>query len=89
MTNGNSDKVRSIERFSRRFQSGVEIIEHETINTKDAPNEQSKRNGVRTPRLVIGDALTRSKVLIAKSRAQLGEVDSFLKSITHRPLNVK
>jgi hypothetical protein len=89
MTNGNSDNIRSKEIFSRRFQNGVEIIEHETINPTDVNDEQESVSDRRGPRLVINDAVSKSKLFIAKSRSQLGEVDSFLKSITHRPLNAK
>ena len=90
MTNGNSDKMRSMERFSLRYQNGVEIMEHETMNTAGVNDEQeSNCSNVRTPRLVISDAVSRSKLFIAKSRSQLGDVDSFLKSITRRPMNAK
>jgi len=89
MTNGNSDKMRSAERYSRRFENGVEIIEHETVNSMDMNEEQENVSDRRGPRLVVSDAVSKSKLFIAKSRSQLGEVDSFLKSITHRPLNAK
>jgi hypothetical protein len=89
MTNGNSDKIRSMERFSLRYQNDVEIVEHETIKTTDRNDEHENPGDVRTPRLVVNDAVSKSKLFIAKSRSQLGEVDSFLKSITRRPMNAK
>ena len=89
MTNCNSSKMGALERISRRFQNGVEIIEHETINPTDVNDEHEGVSKVRNPRLVISDAASRSKNFVAKSRSQLGDVDSFLKSIARRPLNAK
>jgi len=78
------------ERFSRRFKNGVEILEHETINIVrvDSDSEGDTKTEPR-PRLVVGDAPSKSKQFISKSRSQLGEIDTYLRSIIRRPLNVK
>jgi hypothetical protein len=83
--NGNNSN--GFERFSRRLQHGVEIIEHDTIRTIKV--EEGKFKMKRPTRLVIGDAFNKSKNFIAKSRSQMGEIDSFLKNIIHRPIESK
>ena len=78
------------ERFSRRFKNGVEILEHEPINTArvDSDSEEDTKTEPR-PRLVVGDTASKSKQFISKSRSQLGEIDTYLRSIIRRPVNVK
>jgi hypothetical protein len=83
--NGNNSN--GFERFSRRLQNGVEIIEHDTIRTIKLEDGTFKMK--RPTRLVISDAFNRSRDLIAKSRSQLGEVDTFLKSVIRRPIESK
>jgi hypothetical protein len=83
--NGNNSQ--GFERFSRRLQHGVEIIEHDTVRTIKVEDGVFKMK--RPTRLVISDALTRSKNFIAKSRSQLGDVDAFLKSIVRHPSTSK
>ena len=83
--NGNNSN--GFERFSRRSQNGVEIIEHDTIRTIKLEDGTFKMK--RPTRLVISDAFNRSRDLIAKSRSQLGEVDTFLKSVIRRPIESK
>jgi hypothetical protein len=82
-----NDSSKNFERFSRRFQSGVEILEHDSVNTisvKDGKFKMTKQ-----PRLVIEGAVAKSKDFISKSRSQLGEVDTFLRNIIHRPAGAK
>ena len=83
--NGNNSN--GFERFSRRLQNGVEILEHDTVRTIKVENGVFKMD--RLPRLVISDAMAKSKNFIAKSRSQMGEIDAFLRSIIHRPMNAK
>jgi hypothetical protein len=83
----NSNNSKAFERFSRRLQNGVEILEHETVSTIKVENGVFKMD--RLPRLVISDAMAKSKNFIAKSRSQMGEIDAFLRSIIHRPMNAK
>ena len=83
----NSNDSAGFERFSRRLQHGVEIIEHDTVHTIRVEDGTFKMK--RPTRLVIGDALTKSKNFVAKSRSQLGDVDAFLKSVIRRPIESK
>ena len=79
-----------VERFSRRIVHGVEILERETIRKiKVNADSDMISKTIKTPRLVISDAVNRSKLLITKSRAQLGDIDALLRNIIRRPLNVK
>jgi len=83
----NGNHTEGFERFSRRLQHGVEILEHDTVRTIKVEDGTFKMK--RPTRLVISDAFSRSKNFIAKSRCQLGDVDSFLKSIVRRPIESK
>jgi hypothetical protein len=83
----NGDNTKAFERFSRRLQNGVEILEHDTVRTIKVENGVFKMD--RLPRLVISDVMAKSKNFIAKSRSQMGEIDAFLRSIIHRPMNAK
>ena len=83
--NGNNSK--GFERFSRRLENGVEILEHDTVRTIKVEYGVFKMD--RPPRLVVSDAFAKSKNFIAKSRSQMGEIDAFLRSIIHRPINAK
>ena len=83
--NGNNSE--GFERFSRRLQNGVEILEHDTVRTIKVEDGAFRMK--RPTRLVIGDAVAMSKNLVAKSRSQLGEIDLFLKSIIRRPIESK
>jgi hypothetical protein len=83
--NGNNSD--GFERFSRRLQNGVEILEHDTVRTIKVENGTFKMK--RPPRLVISDAYSKSKNFIAKSRSQMGDIDAFLKSVIRRPIESK
>jgi hypothetical protein len=83
--NGNNSD--GFERFSRRLQHGVEILEHDTVRTIKVEDGKFKMR--RPTRLVISDAFNKSRNFIAKSRSQMGDVDTFLKSIIHRPIESK
>jgi hypothetical protein len=83
--NGNNSN--GFERFSRRLQNGVEILEHDTVRTIKVEDGTFKMK--RPTRLVISDAFNKSKNFIAKSRSQMGDIDSFLKTIIHRPVESK
>ena len=83
--NGNNSD--GFERFSRRLQHGVEILEHDTVRTIKVEDGTFKMK--RPTRLIVSDALTRSRKFVAKSRSQLGDVDTFLKTIIRRPIESK
>lgn len=83
--NGN-DSV-GFERFSRRLQHGVEILEHDTVRTIKVEEGTFKMK--RPTRLIVSEAFSRSKNFVAKSRSQLGEIDAFLKNIVRRPIESK
>ena len=82
--------VKEAERFTRRVQNGVEILERETIQTMNAnASENEGMTARKTPRLVVGDTPSAPRVIITKSRSQLREIDAFLQSIVRRPLSIK
>ena len=67
------------ERFSRRMQNGVEILERETLRKIKLKAKSNESTVLKTmPRLVIEDAISRSRLLISKSRSQFGDIDAFL-----------
>jgi len=79
-----------IEHNSRRMQNGVEIIERETqrsIRFEDSTYKNSRP--VSATQLVVSDAINRSKLFISKSRSQLGDIDSFIRSIVSRAVEAK
>ena len=84
---GNNNDLDGFERYSRRFQNGVEILEHDTVRTIIVEDGAYKNHS--TPRLVVSDAVSRSRKFIAKSRSQLSEVDTLLRNIMRRPANAK
>ena len=78
------------ERISRRLENGVEIVESEikrSIKFEDGTYKMSKLTS--PTRLVVSDAINRSKLFVTKSRSQLGDVDSFLRNIIRRPAEAK
>ena len=77
-----------MEKYSRRYKNGVDIIEREKITGRET-EESADRDDSNdsSPRIVINDAPTRSHLFIAKSRSQLTEVDNLLRSIMNRPMN--
>ena len=83
----NSDNSNGFERFSRRLQHGVEILEHDTVHTITLENGTFKLR--RPTRLVISDAFNKSRNLIAKSRSQMQDLDAFLRSVIRRPIESK
>jgi len=79
-----------VERNTRRMQNGVEIIERETRRSIRFENNSYKNSRpVRATQLVISDAINKSKLLISKSRSQLGDIDSFIRSIVSRTADAK
>ena len=84
---GNINNIDGIERVSRRVQSGVEILERETLRKIRIDEPAADGDTLVSPRLVVSDS--RSRNFIAKSRSQLGEIDAFLKSIIRKPINIK
>ena len=80
------------ERVSRRNQDGVEIFERETMRVVRPElcggNDESPRN-VASPKLVIDDAISRSKLFISKRRSELSEVDALLRSLVRQPVGAK
>jgi hypothetical protein len=77
-----------VERTNRRVQNGVEIIERETMRTIRL--EQGEYvNSKPIARLVIDDAIERSKNFISKSRSQFDELNAFLRTAVRRPADAK
>jgi hypothetical protein len=77
-----------VERTTRRVQNGVEIIERETmrsIRLEDGEYVNSRP----AARLIIDDAIERSKNFISKSRSQMSELNSFLRTAMRRPVDAK
>lgn len=73
----------SSERFSRRWQHGVEILERDTISTITIKGSQFQTVSPRTPRLVVSDAArSLAEPLIAKKRSEVSELHKFLQSIS-------
>jgi hypothetical protein len=71
------------ERFSHRWQHGVEILERDTITTIKIKGSQFQTVSQRTPRLIVSDpARTSAKPLIAKKRSDVSELHKFLQSIS-------
>ena len=76
---------------SRRFENGVEIFEKEmhqviTINVQESVPAASRAEA----RLVIGDAISSAtKLFIAKTRSEIGGLDTLLKTLTRPALNAK
>ena len=79
-----------VEHSSRRIQNGVEIIESETQRSIRFENDAYKNSKpVRPTQLVVSDAINRSKLFISKSRSQIGDIDSFIRSIARRTVEAK
>jgi hypothetical protein len=77
-----------VERTTRRVQNGVEIIEREmmrSIRLEDGEYVNSRP----AARLIIDDAIERSKNFISKSRSQMSELNSFLRTAMRRPVDAK
>src|SRR6478736_7500543 len=64
------------QQFRRRFQCGVEILERESVSTITVEDNEFKMT--RQPRLIVNDAVNRSRKFIAKSKSQLGEINNVL-----------
>ena len=76
---------------SRRFENGVEIFEKEThqVVTVNA-REESHAAAPAEARLVIGDAISSAtKLFIAKTRSEIGDLDALLKTLTMPALKAK
>jgi len=77
-----------VERTTRRVQNGVEIIEREmmrSIRLEDGEYVNSRP----AARLIIDDAIEPSKNFISKSRSQMSELNSFLRTAMRRPVDAK
>ena len=81
------EQLKEYQRFRRRYQSGVEIVERETVSTITVDDGEFKMN--QPPQLVISEAAASSKRFITRTRSQLGEVDALLRSVLRRPINAK
>ena len=79
------DGLFGMERVTRRVKNGVEIVERETVTTIKTAHHSRNR----TPRLVISDAISEAKLFVAKTRSELGELDSFLRSAMRPALRIK
>lgn len=79
------DNQTGLEKYSRRYKNGVDIIEREMITGRGTSDKDDESDS--SPRVVISDAPAKSHVFIAKSRSQLKDVDNLLRSIMNRPLN--
>jgi hypothetical protein len=76
----NFDSVTS-ERFSRREQCGVEIVEHEIITRVRTSNNKVVARSM--PRLIVTDAITATRDFVSKRRSEFRELDEFLRSVAH------
>jgi|GEM_PF-2930062 len=74
------------EKFSRRTQCGVEIVEWETITKIKVSGDRYVTAPPVRPRLVVTDAINATRNFIAKRRSELSELDKFLQSVSPRPL---
>lgn len=78
------------ERFSRRVENGVRIFEHETVTTIKIDGDRYVTGGAhREPRLVIGDAVSRANLFVAKTRSDIRDLDNFLQNVIHPTLKVE
>ena len=64
-------------------QNSNQMAERESSGDRGAEGE----NGESAPRIVVSDAPHRSRLIIAKSRSQLTELDTLLRGIMNRPMN--
>lgn len=81
------EKGNGSERFSRRLENGVEILEHETIRTITINGDRYETAAIAVaPRLVVGDTRSRAELFIAKTRSDIRDLDTFLRSVVHSPL---
>ncbi len=71
-----------IERFSLRFQNGVEIFEHEVAYTGEFHEPSSAPGGrieqTRKPRLVVAENAGPKRPIIAKTRSEIDGLISLL-----------
>lgn len=86
-----NDSARPQERFSRRTQNGVEILEHETTQVikMNGDRYETVHPAPPAPRLVISDAPSATKLLIAKTRSDIAGLNAFLRAITNPPMKAK
>ena len=77
----NFDSVTSDEKFTRRVQCGVEIVEHEVVTRVRTSNEHVVTRSM--PRLVVIDAINATRDLVSRRRSEFRELDAFLKSVAH------
>jgi len=82
-----TERGKEYQQFRRRFQNGVEILERESVSTITVDGNEFKT--VRQPRLIVNDAVSRSRKFIAKSKSQLGEINNVLQDIIHQPIGAK
>jgi len=80
----------TFERFSRRFQNGVEIIEHERHQSIKIMEDRYETDAVPSvTRLIISDAPTAAKLFIAKTRSEISGLDALLRNLTGLRLEPK
>ena len=79
----NCDCVTSEERFSRREECGVEIVEREVITRVRTSNERVVARSM--PRLIVTDAINATRDFVSKRRSEFRELDAFMKSVAHTP----
>jgi hypothetical protein len=69
-----------VERFSRRLENGVEIIEHETVATIKMHGDRYETvSPRRSPRLVVEDAVSATRNIISKTRSEIAGLDNILR----------
>jgi hypothetical protein len=77
----NFDSVISDERFSRREECGVEIVEHDIITRVRTSKEHVVARSL--PRLIVTDAINATRDFVSKRRSEFRELDEFLRSVAH------
>ena len=76
------------ERYSRRFQNGVEIIEREMHYVSDL--ETDRASSLACPRLVIEDTISSAKEsLVSKTREEVAGLNALLRTLAGQPLHSK
>lgn len=77
----NKDELVGMERVSRRVQEAVEIFERETVRTIRMQNGPKTNALTAATKLVIDDALSATKIFIAKARSEANGLNSVLNEI--------
>jgi hypothetical protein len=69
------------ERFSRRIVNGVEIVERETIQKITVKGDRFETSRIRTPRLIVSDALEATRGFVSKARSEVVGLEKFLRGV--------